>query len=170
MKKPDCFMKSLLVATLLPGSSVFALQQAPSPATAQAPGDPNASKPAPPIPADAPHAADIAAARQVAEAWIQLLDQGRFDEAYQQLGPTARRQISQAQWRQELKATREKSGKLDSRIFQYPNFTTTLRGAPAGNYVVLNYLCTFASHRSSPETIVMAKGAAGWHVAGFSVA
>jgi hypothetical protein len=170
MKKTDLFATHLVLATLLSGSLASAQQAPAAPAASAAPADPNAGKPAPPLPADAPHAADIAAARQVAEAWIQLLDQGRFDEAYQQMGPTARRQISQQQWREQLKATREKSGKLDSRIFQYPNFTTTLRGAPAGEYVVLNYLCTFASHRSSPETIVMAKGAAGWHVAGFSVA
>lgn len=129
---------------------------------------PQAPAPAPPVAPNAPHAAEISAARQAAEAWIQLLDQGKFDQAYQQLGPEAKK-ISQEQWREQLAATRRKYGKLDSRIFQDTDYTTTLRGAPAGQYVILDYLCTFVSHRSSPETVVMAKTGTGWKVDGFSV-
>jgi len=162
MKRPFIAARTASLTLLLTGTLVLAQQPAPP-----------APQPAPTIPANAPHAADIQAARQVAEAWIQLLDVGEFDQAYQELGFTARRQITQEQWRQEMKNTREKHGPLESRIFQYPNYTTTLKNAPTGQYVVLNYLCTFTSHKTAPEIIVMAKNTSptdtNWHVAGFSV-
>jgi hypothetical protein len=156
MKKSGFVIQIVLPVLLLSAMTTFAQQQTAAPAATQAP--PAASAPA--IPADAPHAADIQAARQ---------DDGKFDQAYQQMGMTVHRQISQEQWKQQLKATRAKSGPLESRIFQYPNYTTTLKGAPAGQYVLLNYLCTFTSHRTTPETVVMAKVSTGWIVAGFRV-
>jgi hypothetical protein len=157
--KRSGFATLAVLPILLAATTAFAQQQTPPPAPT----------PAPAIAANAPHAADIQAARQAAEAWIQLLDDGKFDQAYLQMGMTAHRQISQQQWRDQLNATRARYGTLESRIFQYPNYTTTLKNAPPGQYVVLNYLCTFSSHLTSPETVVMTKVGTGWMVAGFQV-
>lgn len=164
MKITPKLPRLVLPAALLLATNAFAQQQPPAPPS---PNGPDAVLPAHPIPPNAPHAADIRAARQVAEGWIQLLDQGKFDLAYQQMGQAARQQISEHQWKEQLKATRSRYGKLESRIFQNTDYATTLKGAPAGQYVILDYLCTFTSHQTSPETIVMAKTADGWRVAGF---
>ncbi len=169
MKTLFSFRPILLVISLSATATLFALQQAPQapPAATQAPVAPKA---APPIPANAPHAADIRAARQVAEAWIALLDAGKFDDAYGQMGQAARNQISVEQWKTQLKTSRTKYGKLTTRAFQYTDYATTLKGAPPGQYVVLDYLCTFVSGQSAPETIVMSKVNGTWQVAGFAVA
>lgn len=166
MKTLLYFRPILLVISLSATATLFGLQQAQqtSPATLAAP------KAAPPIPANAPHAADIRAARQVAEAWIALLDAGKFDDAYGQMGQTARNQISVEQWKTQLKASRAKYGKLTTRAFQYTDYATTLKNAPPGQYVVLDYLCAFESGQSAPETIVMSKVNGNWQVAGFAVA
>lgn len=171
MKNLTYFRPVLLFISLSATATLFALQQAPAPvSSASQSAVPAAPKAAPPIPANAPHAADIRAARQVAQAWIALLDAGKFDEAYEQMGQTARDQISTDQWKDQLKASRRKYGKLSSRNFQYTDYATTLKNAPPGQYVVLDYLCVFASGQSAPETIVMAKVNGQWQVAGFAVA
>ncbi len=174
MKSLLYFRPVLLVVSLSATATLFALQQAPQNPPAASQGAPQAPagapKAAPPIPANAPHAADIRAARQVAEAWIALLDAGKFDDAYSQMGQAARNQISVDQWKGQLKASRTKYGKLATRAFQYTDYATTLKGAPPGQYVVLDYLCTFASGQSAPETIVMSKVNGTWQVAGFAVA
>jgi predicted membrane-bound mannosyltransferase len=165
MKMTPFAARFTAAAMLLCASAAFS-QQAPQPPSTNAPPP---IQPAPPIPANAPHAADIKAARAAAEAWIQLLDSGRFDQAYEQMGQAARAQISQDEWKARLKTARARSGKLESRIFQNTDYTTQVKGAPVGQYVVLEYICTFATHDTARETIVMAKNNMGWHVAGFAV-
>jgi flagellar basal body-associated protein FliL len=63
MKKSGFVIQIVLPVLLLSAMTTFAQQQTAAPAATQAP--PAASAPA--IPADAPHAADIQAARQVAD-------------------------------------------------------------------------------------------------------
>ena len=171
MKKLLLFRPILMVISIFGTVPQFALQQTPGAASLKAAAQSApAPKPAPPIAANAPHAADIRAARQAAETWIALLDAGNFDQAYGLMGQAARAQITPDQWKAQLKASRTKYGKLASRTFQYTDYATTLKGAPPGQYVVLDYLCAFVSGKSAPETIVMAKVHGQWQVAGFAVA
>ena len=172
MKTLLYFRPLLLVISLSATATLFGLQQAPvnSSQTGAPQAPAGAPKAAPQIAANAPHAADIRAARQVAEAWIALLDAGKFDDAYGQMGQAARGQISVEQWKAQLKASRTKYGKLTTRAFQYTDYATTLKNAPPGQYVVLDYLCSFVSGQSAPETLVMSKVNGVWQVAGFAVA
>ncbi len=158
------FSSVVLSALLIAAQCTFAQQSPPGPA------QPNAVAPVPAIPANPPHAAEVRGARAAADDWLKLLDAGNFDQAYQRMTVIPRTQITQSAWRDQMKAARARAGRLVSRTFQSFDFTTALKGAPVGEYVVIHYLLTFDTQHSALETVVMTRTDNAWQVAGFSVA
>jgi len=117
---------------------------------------------APAPPAKAP-------AVQAAEAWLALTDSGQYDQSYQTAASAFKAQVTAAQWTQAMQQVRAPLGAVKTRTFATVKYTTTLPGAPTGEYAVIQYSTVFAN-RTSVETITPMRDTDGqWRVSGYLI-
>jgi hypothetical protein len=117
------------------------------------------------------HADDqTASAVKAAEAWLALVDAGDYAASWQEAAPVFKEAVSQPQWEAAAKSVRGPLGKLESRELLDAKFTTTLPGAPDGEYVVIQFKTKFAHKAEAVETVTPMKDPAGvWRVSGYFV-
>ncbi len=110
------------------------------------------------------------AAQAKAEAWLKLVDEGKYDASWDQSAGFFKRAVTRDQWRQAASAAREPLGKVRSRALKSRQHATTLPGAPDGSYVVIQYDTTFENKAAAVETITPMLDADGaWRVSGYYV-
>jgi hypothetical protein len=132
--------------------------QAPPPATMQQ-GEP---------PAD-PHTSEEQAAERQALGFLGYLDHGRFADSYAYTGMLIRAQLDRDAYAKQLEKARAGVGALLSRELINATYTTTLPGAPEGQYVVLNYGASFANRQQAEETVTLAFAKGYWRVSGYYI-
>ena len=117
------------------------------------------------LPADA-----RAHAERAANAFLALVDAGRFDESYIQTSSLFRNAVAQDGWSRVVRATRDPLGAVKSRIHSESRYSTTMAGAPDGEYVTLRYETTFERKASAVETLTTMRDSDGqWRVAGYFI-
>ncbi len=88
------------------------------------------------------------AAKGAAEAWLKLVDSGNYAQSWEQAANLMKTSVAKEQWQQILDSNRAPLGPLISRKLTSAEYKEGLPGAPAGQYVVLQYDSSF-QHRSS---------------------
>jgi hypothetical protein len=110
------------------------------------------------------------AAQAKAEAWLNLVDEGKYDASWDQSAGFFKRGVTKEQWRQRVSAARGPLGKIRSRAVKSRQHATTLPGAPDGSYVVIQYETAFETKAAAVETITPTLDADGaWRVSGYYV-
>ena len=118
----------------------------------------------------APAADPVDSAREAAESWLTLVDAGEYDQSWERAASFFKQQVRQEQWKQAATKAREPLGELISRELLAAQATTSLPGAPDGEYVVIQYRTQFANKKNAVETITPMKDADGsWRVSGYFV-
>jgi Protein of unknown function (DUF4019) len=128
---------------------LFAMQEAPQAS------DPNAT-------------AEQAAERQ-ALGFLGYLDQGRFADSYAYTGVLLRAQADREKFASQIEKARAGTGALQGRELIDASYTTTVAGAPEGQYVVLHYHANFASRPDTVETVTLAFAKGYWRVDGYYI-
>ena len=78
--------------------------------------------------------------------------------------------VPREQWVSQVGAVRGPLGAVLSRGVQTSNYTTTLPGAPAGTYVIIQFATSFENRRGAVETVTPVQEADGsWKVSGYYV-
>ncbi len=109
-------------------------------------------------------------AQQSAEAWLQLVDSGRYSESWNESASLFKAAVTTEQWDQMLHAARDPLGKLQSRKLRSATYTKSLPGAPDGEYVVIRYDSRFEHKQSAVETITPMLDKDGlWRVSGYYI-
>ena len=116
-----------------------------------------------------PHAADEVAAEKQALGFLQYLDQGRYADSYSYTSRLIRSNLSRSAFAQEIGKDRDQQGAKANRKLLNVSYTTTLKGAPAGRYVVIQYATDFANKKDQVETLTMSYENGYWRVAGWHV-
>jgi hypothetical protein len=80
-----------------------------------------------------------------ATSWLQLLDQGRFDEAWREAADLLRSGGSAQDWIEATRRLREKYGAAESRELLAKDYHQQFDGAPDGIYFTLRYRTHFSS-------------------------
>jgi hypothetical protein len=119
--------------------------------------------------ANDPHAADELAAERQALGFVGYLDQGRFADSYAYTGMLIRAQLDRDAFSAQIQKTREGTGVLQSRELIDSAYTTTVPGAPEGQYVILHYHASFANRQDAVETVTLAFAKGYWRVAGYYI-
>ena len=120
---------------------------------------------------DDDHAAEIAAASDACDRWLDLLARGKFAESWLSAAPVLQDAATQLGWVDELTKRDLKFGRLITRERKAAQFSTTMRGAPTGEYVVVTYLSKFERTPVVVETLALARNSTGhWQVAGYDIA
>jgi hypothetical protein len=104
-----------------------------------------------------------------AQAWLTLIDHGRYGESWTASGTIFRGRITKARWALMVAQVRTPLGAVVSRTFTGDEPSNALPGAPDGAYDQIHFSTVFAHKQSSIETVVMAKEPGGWRVDGYFI-
>lgn len=125
---------------------------------------------APAADAQASNQAATQAATGAATSWLALADDANYAESWAQGAAAFRGAVTQAQWEQALRAARTPFGAVKSRKLASAQYTRSIPGAPAGEYVLIQYQTDFANKAGAIETVVPMREADGsWKVSGYAV-
>jgi hypothetical protein len=144
-----------LVLTCLLACAVISLAQTGNPPAAAKPTD---------------TAAKEKDAQPAAEAWIALVDAGKFPESWEQAAQPFKHALSKEDWANTAKEAREPLGKLKTRKHKFSQYKENLPGAPPGEYVLLQYESSFEGLEKASEifTLLLEKDGK-WRVVGYFV-
>jgi len=105
-----------------------------------------------------------------AEKWLIIVDKGKYTESWNESSAYFKQAVTQDQWEQALRAARGPLGKLISRKIKSATYTTSLPGAPDGQYVVIQFSTSFENKKSGIETITPMMDKDGkWRVSGYYI-
>jgi len=109
-------------------------------------------------------------AQKSAEAWLALTDSGKFAESWDESAAAFKSAVTKDQWVDALKKVRTPLGALQSRKLKSASYAKNLPGAPAGEYVVIQFDTSFANKTSSVETVTPMLDKDGkWRVSGYYI-
>jgi hypothetical protein len=149
------WLAAALLAASLSSTQLRAQQGPPPPAGAQQGED--------------PHTADELAAQRQALGFVGYLDQGRFADSYAYTSMLIRTQLDRDAFSTQIQKTRAGTGALQSRELIDAGYSTTVPGAPEGQYVILHYHASFANRPDAVETVTLAFAKGYWRVAGYYI-
>ncbi len=105
-----------------------------------------------------------------AEKWLGMVDQGRYAESWKEAAEFFRNAVTKEQWEQSLRAVRKPLGKVVSRKIESATYSTSLPGAPDGEYVVIQFQTSFENKKSAIETVTpMLDKDGSWRVSGYYI-
>lgn len=115
---------------------------------------------------EGPEAAALAAAR----AWLEGIDAGEYGESWDEACEYFRGAVTRETWESTLDGVREPLGETTSREVRSKQHTTSLPGAPDGEYVVLQFDAVFEHKAAAIETVTMMREEDGaWRTAGYFI-
>jgi cbb3-type cytochrome oxidase subunit 3 len=104
-------------------------------------------------------------AEGAANNWLKLVDSGNYAQSWDDTGTVLKANVGRDQWQEVLLRNRAPLGALISRKLRSAEYTTTLPGAPDGQYVVLQYESSFEHKNAVIETVTpMLDKDAKWRV------
>jgi hypothetical protein len=120
--------------------------------------------------ADGAEAEAIAAAKAAAKEWLALLDAWDFTGTWEQAGELLKAAVEQRRWERQMSVTLGPLGRAQSRAVRSSEYSTTMPGAPDGEYVEIKYDTSFENKQTAMETVVMRKETDGaWRVSGYFI-
>jgi len=109
-------------------------------------------------------------AQQSADAWLALVDSGKYAQSWDEAAQFFKSHVTKDQWQDALHASRDPFGKLVSRKVKSADYKTSLPGAPDGQYVVIQYETSFEHKQSAVETVTPMLDKDGkWRVSGYYI-
>ena len=110
------------------------------------------------------------AAIAAAEKWLELTDNGRYDESWEQASAFLKAVIPKPRWLENIEPRRDAMGKMVSRTLTSTRYATSLPSAPDGEYVMIQYQTVFENKKSAVETITPMLDKDGkWRVFGYFI-
>jgi len=112
----------------------------------------------------------IKAAEAGSEAWLRFVDSGDYSQSWVEASSLFKAAVTEKEWERQIQAARGPLGALISRQVKSAKYTTTLPGAPDGEYVVIQYDTSFANKKSAVETVTPMMDKDGhWRVSGYFI-
>lgn len=110
------------------------------------------------------------AATKSAEAFLALVDKGQYDQSWDAAAKLFQGAVTREKWKEALTSTRAPLGKLVSRSLKVAKYSTTLPGAPDGQYVVVQFATSFENKKEAIETVTpMLEKDGAWKVSGYFI-
>jgi hypothetical protein len=111
------------------------------------------------------------AAEKAALAWLAIVDAGKYGASWDAAAEFFRQSLTKAQWEDALAKVRAPLAAVMSRKLKSATFTKSVPGAPAGEYVIIQFETSFSGRPGgSIETVTPMKEADGaWRVSGYYI-
>lgn len=104
-----------------------------------------------------------------ASSWMSLVDAKRWDESWSAAGTLFKSRMPQSRWPSTIQPVRESLGAVWSRSLKSVTKSTSLPGAPDGEYEVVKFQTSFAKKAVAIETVVLSRESSGWKVDGYFI-
>jgi hypothetical protein len=105
-----------------------------------------------------------------AQSWLALVDEGGYAESWATAATAFHEQVTREEWEVAMLTHRTPLGDLESRELLGAQYTSSLPGAPPGEYVVLQFRTNFGAKPAAVETVVPVKEEDGtWKVSGYFI-
>ncbi|MDR1280429.1 MAG: DUF4019 domain-containing protein [Opitutaceae bacterium] len=102
--------------------------------------------------------------------WLGHIDNGRYAQSWRDASAGFKNAVTEADWEKALKSVRAPLGTLVKRQLQHRQQTSTLPGAPKGDYVVMQFATGFSRKKSAIETVTFARETDGaWRASGYFI-
>jgi len=112
----------------------------------------------------------IADASVAADAWLAQLDAGDVEASWRGTSSLFRQLVDQETWTESFERVRAVFGRTLHRELSDTRHTTTVPGAPDGEYVVMEYAAELERKKEAVETVVAMRDVDGaWRVGGYFV-
>ena len=107
---------------------------------------------------------------QIAEAWLALIDDGKYAESWKNAAELLRNAVSEADWEKAMTRARGTFGECLGRELKSAEYATSLPGAPDGEYVVIQFETKYENKSAAIETVTPMKDPDGtWRVSGYFI-
>ena len=97
----------------------------------------------------------LKASSEASDAWVAVIDQDKFDEAWDKGSTTLKLKVPQKSWTAILNATRKPLGKVSSRKLVDQRVAQNPPGLPAGDYMVFIYKTDFSGKKELNEIVTL---------------
>ncbi len=105
-----------------------------------------------------------------AEQWLVIVDSGAFEDSWVESSTFFQSKVPQSEWVKMVGKARQPFGANLDRSLEDAEFSTTLPGAPDGEYVVAIFKASFEQKASAIETVTVARSDEGkWRVTGYFI-
>ncbi len=102
--------------------------------------------------------------------WLSLVDTNKFDSSWDSAASLFQAAITKEGWSQTIGSVRSPIGALRLRELSSSKFTTSLPGAPDGEYVVFQFNSSFENKVAAVETVTAMRDNDGeWKVSGYFI-
>src|SRR6266404_7605440 len=108
-------------------------------------------------------------ARTAALHWLQLLDDGDYEEAFEFEAQDFRMYRTQGQFVRLMQARRAPFGNVLSRNFIGAAHVEKFVGAPAGDYQTVLFKTNFEKKNPTAERVILIKQPVGWRVIDYKI-
>lgn len=143
---------------MLRACSIFAVLVLVSPFTGPVGAQPTASS----------HASAKEAARAAAASWLEEIDNGNFDDAWEAAASVFQARVSEDAWEEEGRRLRDSVQTGTNRTATMVKYRDALRQAEDGPVVILKYRSALGE-TIIQETVVTIRENTSWKVAGYQV-
>jgi hypothetical protein len=107
---------------------------------------------------------------RAANFWLALVDAGNYAKSWETAAGYFKAAVQQEEWVESLTAIRKPLGRANYRTLKYKQFSTTLPGAPDGEYIVIQFTTYFENKRPAIETVTPMRDKDGkWRVSGYYI-
>ena len=104
-----------------------------------------------------------------AKSWLVLIDNGQYQQSWQQTDSLFKQAMPQSNWSNVLKQVRVPLGKVILRknlsLMKYDS----LPGTPDGEYVIIQFQSQFINKEHTIETISLSKNSGQWQPIGYFI-
>lgn len=113
--------------------------------------------------------ANTDAAEAAVLAWLEAIDNGEYELAWEESSPLLQRPLSPSMLERTISAARRDFGAVESRRRTRVVSETSMPGAPRNDYRVFTYQTRFANQPNITETITPHLEEGVWKVSGYYV-
>ena len=103
------------------------------------------------------------------EAWLRLIDSGKYADSWKEASTYFRARVSEKAWVTMVQGARSTFGTRLSRKLQNITFTKTLPGAPDGSYAVMVFQTSFQNKANAAEQLTVMADGDQWRAAGYFI-
>ena len=107
---------------------------------------------------------------EAAQSWLDFIDSEKYTESWNEAAEYFKSVVTVEKWGKSIRAVRKPLGRVVSRELKSQKYTTSLPGAPDGDYVVIQYDTAFENKKSAVETITSMLDKDGkWRTSGYFI-
>lgn len=113
---------------------------------------------------------DTAPALQAAQSWLAEVDAGAYGKSWDDAAALFQGAMPREKWEKSLVAVRQPLGAVVARKLRAGRYMKEVPGAPAGDYVVIDFDTRFENRPIAVETVTPMRDKDGrWKVAGYYI-